>query len=206
MFFLHDSLPKYLCSLALVLAIGGFAGGTYAEPLFAEKLANAAFERTQHSVVYNGAYRKISYPNGDVPAHFGVCTDVLIRSYRALGVDLQKLVHEDMRSAFSAYPSKKIWGLTRTDANIDHRRVPNLETFFARNGQRLALSENPKDYLPGDIVSWRLGSNLPHIGLVSNKKNASGERYLIIHNVGLGPKMEDVLFDYKMVGHYRYHL
>ncbi len=172
---------------------------------FAERLSKAAMERTEHSVIYNGAYRKIPYPNGDVPANIGVCTDVVVRSYRALGIDLQQLVHEDMKANFSAYPSKRIWGLSRPDTNIDHRRVPNLQTFFKRKGSSLPITSNAEDYLPGDIVSWMLPNNLPHIGIVSGKKNAEGTRYLIVHNIGWGPKADDMLFDYNITGHYRFH-
>jgi uncharacterized protein len=165
-------------------------------------LVNAAEKRTEHLVIYNGAYRKIDYPGGDVPKRFGVCTDVIIRSYRALGVDLQQLVHQDMRDNFSIYPN--IWGLKKPDTNIDHRRVPNLEVFFQRHGKALVISQNPADYQPGDIVSWRLANNLPHIGIVGAQLSADGKRPLIIHNIGWGPKQEDFLFGAKIVGHYRF--
>lgn len=164
----------------------------------------AALERTKHLVVYNGAYRSIAYPNGDVPANIGVCTDVIIRSYRTIGTDLQKLVHEDMQENFEQYPSKRIWGLTKTDSNIDHRRVPNLQTFFKRHGQQLKISSDPKDYKAGDLVTWMLAGNLPHIGIVSDQINVKTGNPNIIHNIGLGPKKEDRLFDYKISGHYRY--
>ncbi|MGX5200950.1 DUF1287 domain-containing protein [Aliikangiella sp. IMCC44632] len=165
-------------------------------------LVKAAEERTEHFVIYNGAYRKIDYPGGDVPKRFGVCTDVLIRSYRALGIDLQQLVHQDMKQNFALYPN--IWGLKKPDTNIDHRRVPNLEVFFQRHGQALPITQNATDYLPGDIVSWRLANNLPHIGIVGQKRSSDGKRPLIIHNIGWGPKQEDFLFGAKIVGHYRY--
>ena len=170
---------------------------------FASRLATAALERTKHRVRYDPAYVVLDYPGGDVPADTGVCTDVVIRSYRALGVDLQQLVHEDMKQNFSAYPT--IWGLTRPDSNIDHRRVPNLETFFKRHGESLVTSQNPTDYKPGDLVTWRLDNNLPHIGVVSDvPSEADPNRYKIVHNIGLGPKLDDILFDYKIVGHFRY--
>lgn len=169
---------------------------------FALDLVLAARERTQHLVIYNGAYRKIAYPMGDVPENIGVCTDVVIRSYRKLGIDLQQLVHEDMRAHFDLYP--KIWGLSKPDTNIDHRRVPNLRTFFSRFGEELAISNHMEDYQPGDIVTWELSEGVPHIGLVSNKRNAQGRPY-IIHNIGWGPKEEDKLFAYNITGHYRYH-
>lgn len=165
-------------------------------------LAQAALERTRHSVRYDGSYRRIAYPGGDVPAEVGVCTDVVIRSYRALGIDLQKKVHEDMRRAFSRYP--KIWGLKRPDSNIDHRRVPNLQTFFTRHGKKLNTSDNPADYQTGDLVTWMLPGNLPHIGIVSEHRSEDGKRPLIVHNIGRGPKLEDMLFDYNITGHYRY--
>lgn len=165
-------------------------------------LVSAALDRTNHHVIYEGSYRKIDYPMGDVPENIGVCTDVVVRSYRKLGLDLQQLVHEDMKANFAQYP--KNWGLKRPDTNIDHRRVPNLERFFERHGQTLAITDDPKDYLPGDIVSWRLAGGLPHIGIVSDKKSAKSDNYMIVHNIGLGPKLEDVLFDYRIVGHYRY--
>ena len=167
-----------------------------------EQLVVAALERTQHFVVYDGSYRSIDYPMGDVPKNIGVCTDVIIRSYRQVGIDLQQLVHEDMRSNFDKYPNH--WGLKRPDTNIDHRRVPNLERFFERHGQILSITDKPQDYKPGDIVSWRLDGGLPHIGIVSDKKSKKSGNYMIVHNIGLGPRLDDVLFSYKIVGHYRY--
>jgi hypothetical protein len=172
---------------------------------FYPDLARAALERTRHRVSYNGAYFKIPYPNGDIPSHLGVCTDVVIRSYRALGIDLQKAVHEDMVRDFAAYPSKRIWGLSRPDRNIDHRRVPNLRVFFARNGEELPLSDRGEAYRDGDLVTWMLPGNLPHIGIVSSKFTTDGKRRLIVHNIGAGPKLEDVLFRFPITGHYRYH-
>jgi len=170
---------------------------------FATALASAAEARTVHQVRYDGAYLRIPYPGGDVPADMGVCTDVVIRAYRALGIDLQVLVHEDMAAHFSEYPSERIWGLRRPDTNIDHRRVPNLQRFFTRNGTALPASDNPNDYLPGDLVTWLLPGNLPHIGIVSSAVSASGNP-LIVHNVGAGPQREDRLFAYPITGHYRY--
>ena len=165
-------------------------------------LVSAAQDRLKQRVTYNGAYMKLDYPGGDVPAHIGVCTDVIIRSYRmAYGFDFQKAVHEDMKANFSAYP--KNWGLKRPDKNIDHRRVPNLETYLKRQGVSLGLSSKAVDFRPGDIVSWRLGGSLPHIGIVSDRKAADGTP-LIIHNVGAGPREENVLFAYKMTGHFRF--
>lgn len=169
-----------------------------------DQLVEAALERTQFEVRYDGRYMAIDYPNGDVPPEIGVCTDVIIRSYRKLGIDLQQLVHEDMRDNFALYPSKRIWGLTSTDKNIDHRRVPNLQTFFSRLGKSLPISNDQQLYQPGDIVSWMLPGNLPHIGIVSDQKDAETGNPLIVHNIGAGPKLEDMLFDYDITGHYRY--
>lgn len=171
---------------------------------FSDKLAAAALERTEHKVRYDGRYMRIAYPNGDVPADMGVCTDVVIRSYRALGIDLQQLVHEDMRDNFALYPSKRIWGLTRPDSNIDHRRVPNLQAFFSRHGESLAVSRQGSHYQPGDLVTWMLPGNLPHIGIVVDKTSTDGQRPLIVHNIGAGPVLADMLFDYSITGHYRF--
>jgi len=175
---------------------------SYGEKSFEQSLSQAALERTNHTVRYDGSYRSISYPNGDVPENTGVCTDVVIRSYRTLGIDLQKQVHEDMKAHFKSYP--KNWGLKRTDTNIDHRRVPNLQVFFSRRGQLLKVTRNPKDYQAGDLVTWMLPNNLPHIGIVVDRRSSDGERPLIVHNIGAGPKLEDRLFDFKITGHYRY--
>ena len=169
---------------------------------FAEKLVAAAIERTTHQVSYDGSYRKIAYPGGDVPANVGVCTDEIVRIYRALGIDLQKEVHEDMRRNFALYP--KNWGLKRPDTNIDHRRVPNLQTFFTRKGERLKVTSNASDYQPGNMVTWILPGNLPHIGMVTDRLSEDGLRPLMVHNIGAGPVLEDMLFVYKITGHYRY--
>ncbi|HVF49845.1 MAG TPA: DUF1287 domain-containing protein [Pyrinomonadaceae bacterium] len=170
---------------------------------FLDKLVEAAIERTKSKVRYDATYYVIDYPNGDVPAEIGVCTDEVIRSYRKLGVDLQREVHEDMKRNFALYPQK--WGLKKTDTNIDHRRVPNLMVFFERKGASLAVTDKAKDYAPGDIVTWDLGGELTHIGLVVNVASAADpERLLIVHNIGAGPQMEDVLFNWKITGHYRY--
>lgn len=169
----------------------------------AGKLAAAAEDQIGRTVRYDPAYVRISYPGGDVPVDRGVCTDVVIRAYRdGLGIDLQRLVHEDMRANFGAYP--KIWGLTRPDRNIDHRRVPNLQTFFRRCGAALAVSEAAAAYLPGDLVTMMLPGNLPHIALVSHHSNDDGTRRRLIHNIGAGTRLEDVLFTYPVTGHYRY--
>ena len=168
----------------------------------AEAIVQAAIERTQSDVRYDGAYVRLTYPNGDVPADTGVCTDVIIRTYRAaFGFDFQKAVHEDMRKSFESYP--KIWGLTKPDRNIDHRRVPNLEAYLKRQGAALRISKNASDYLAGDIVSWRLAGNLPHIGIVSDKKTSNGIP-LIVHNIGAGPVEDDILFRADINGHFRF--
>lgn len=189
-------------TLTLLIVSALFFSQAYSKS-FENDLVTAAINRTHHSVRYDGSYYSISYPNGDVPATVGVCTDVIIRSYRAIGVDLQKLVHEDMLKNFSSYPSKRIWGLKSTDKNIDHRRVPNLQTYFSRAGETLAISKRSYDYSPGDIVTWLVSGNLPHIGIVTNKRAANGNP-LIAHNSGAGPKLDDMLFFHKITGHYRY--
>lgn len=171
----------------------------------AASLATAlvAAARTQIGVTrrYDPRYRRIPYPGGDVPLDGGVCTDVLIRAYRAFGIDLQGLVHQDMRTAWEAYP--KDWGLKAPDPNIDHRRVPNLSTFFARHGRSLPARRIPEDYHPGDVVTWRLPSGLPHIGFVSDRRSPAGTP-LVIHNIGWGTQEEDRLFAYTLTGHFRY--
>jgi uncharacterized protein YijF (DUF1287 family) len=167
----------------------------------AHRLVAAAIERTQHVVRYDGSYRRIGYPGGDVPQNVGVCTDVVVRSYRGLGIDLQRLVHEDMEASFSSYPP--LWGLAQPDSNIDHRRVPNLQTFFRRHGVVLPTSQEAGDYAAGDLVTWMLPGNLPHIGIVTDRRTASG-RPLIAHNIGRGPQLEDMLFEYEITGHFRY--
>jgi uncharacterized protein YijF (DUF1287 family) len=169
---------------------------------FAKKLSNAALLLTEDFVIYNGAYFKISYPNGDIPSKFGVCTDVVIRAYRKLDIDLQKEVHEDMAANFSKYP--KNWGAKSTDKNIDHRRVPNLMKFFERHGQTKPLTKNAEDYKAGDIVAWKLDNGSTHIGIVVDKKAADSDRLMIVHNIGFGQVAEDCLFCYKIIGHYVY--
>jgi uncharacterized protein YijF (DUF1287 family) len=170
---------------------------------FLHKLSDAAIERTHHTVRYDPAYIRIAYPGGDVPPSTGVCTDEVIRSYRALGIDLQKEVHLDMTANFEAYPNHARWMLSHTDVNIDHRRVPNLMVFFTRKGEKLSISSGNADYNPGDLVTWDLGGGVPHIGIVVDRRSTSG-RYVIVHNIGQGPKLEDVLFSWKITGHYRY--
>jgi uncharacterized protein YijF (DUF1287 family) len=171
---------------------------------FEEKLAVAAISIVDPTINYDPSYFSIKYPNGDIPKNKGVCTDVIIRAYRKLGIDLQKEVHEDMSANFAHYPNLKKWGMTKTDTNIDHRRVPNLEVFFERKGIKLFVSENAADYKTGEIVTWMINDKLPHIGIVTNKKSDDGERNLIVHNVGNGQALQDCLFSYKIVGHFKY--
>lgn len=188
--------------LNLIVFIWLSAAPVQAQSAFYDKLSAAAIDLTKQQVTYDPSYFRISYPNGDVPPGKGVCTDVIVRAYRKLGIDLQKEVHEDMKANFSRYPAK--WGLSRPDRNIDHRRVPNLMTFFERHGEVKPISESPRDYEPGDIVCWNLGGAITHIGIVVNRKSADGKRPLIVHNIGAGQVMEDCLFDFKIIGHYRY--
>jgi uncharacterized protein len=169
---------------------------------FLHNFVAAAIERTHHVVRYEPAYVRIPYPGGDVPAGTGVCTDEVIRAYRAVGIDLQKEVHEDMLANFAAYPAK--WKRQGPDSNIDHRRVPNLMVFFSRKGEVLPITNSSEDYAPGDLVTWELGGGATHIGMVVDRKTMLTRRYMIVHNIGAGPKMEDVLFDWKITGHYRY--
>lgn len=171
---------------------------------FEEKLSDAAISIIDPSINYDPAYFSIQYPNGDIPANKGVCTDVIIRTYRKLSIDLQKQVHEDMIVNFPKYPNLEKWGMTKTDTNIDHRRVPNLEVFFERKGTRLPVSKEAKDYKTGEIVTWMINGKLPHIGIITNKKSEDGKRNLIVHNVGGGQVLADCLFEYKIVGHYSY--
>ena len=165
---------------------------------FTRKLVAAADDRPNYAGRYEPAYVKIPYPNGDVPVETGVCTDEIIRVYRAVGIDLQKEVHEDMVANKSEYPVRG-----RLDTNIDHRRVPNLAVFFRRKGQSLVISKKSADYEPGDIVTWMLPSGRDHIGIVTDRK-APSSRYMVEHNIGEGPQIEDVLFAWKITGHYRY--
>ncbi len=173
-----------------------------AQSSFYNSLADSASSLTKQNVRYDPTYFKLSYPNGDVPKNKGVCTDVVIRAYRKMGIDLQKEVHEDIKVNFSKYP--KIWGLKKPDRNIDHRRVPNLMTFFTKFGTVKPISTKAIDYLPGDNVCWNFGGSITHIGIVVKKKSVDGSRHLIVHNIGAGQVVQDCLFDFKIIGHYRY--
>lgn len=192
-------MKKLLCSLSLLLFL---SVGAIAQSDFYMRLADSALTLTKQHVNYDPNYFQLDYPNGDVPADKGVCTDVVIRAYRKLGIDLQKEVHEDMKAHFDLYP--KNWGLKRPDKNIDHRRVPNLMTYFSRHGKTLSNSEKVTDYKAGDIVCWNLGGGITHIGIVSNRMASDGKTPLIIHNIGGGQVIENCLFNFRIIGHYRY--
>lgn len=200
-------MRKSLITLALGLLLGCNTATTQnassaTTESFASRLSASAIELTKESVAYDPAYFKITYPNGDVPQGKGVCTDVVIRAYRKQGIDLQRLVHEDMRANFSKYP--KMWGLKSPDTNIDHRRVPNLMLFFERFGATLPITDRAEDYLAGDVVCWRLNSGATHIGVVTDRMNWNNTRPKIVHNIGWGQNLDDCLFDFKIIGHYRY--
>lgn len=166
-----------------------------------KKIIDSAIEQTSYTFQYDPSYAKLDYPNGDVPRERGVCADVIVRAFRSAGVDLQKVVHEDMSRHFGAYPDK--WGARRPDSNIDHRRVPNLMTLFERRAKSVPISRKPSDYVPGDVVAWELENHLLHIGLVTDAVSASSQNYLVVHNIGEGAKIEDVLLSWKVIGHYR---
>jgi Uncharacterized protein conserved in bacteria len=189
-------------SLILFLFVALSFNFSFGQDSFSSKLSNAALELTKDRVIYDPSYVQLAYPNGDVPSNRGVCTDVVVRAYRKLGIDLQKEVHEDMKANFGLYP--KSWGLKRPDKNIDHRRVPNLMVFFKRFGTEKPISKKAADYTAGDIVCWDLGGGVTHIGIVVDKKSADGKRHLIVHNIGAGQVVEDCLFDYQIIGHYQY--
>lgn len=193
---------KFTLSILVILyLIFGFKSTPPAKS-FETKLSDAAITLTKDVVVYDPGYYTIPYPNGDVPAGKGVCTDVVIRAYRKVGIDLQQKVHEDMKSNFSKYPTT--WGLKKPDANIDHRRVPNLMVFFSRFGNKKSNSSNATDYQAGDIVCWNLGGSTTHIGIVVEKKCSDGIRPMIVHNIGGGQVLSDCLFSYTIIGHYSY--
>jgi len=189
------SLTRTIVILAVVSAL-------HAKPTTIQAVIEGAKQQIGVTRYYDPSYRAIPYPGGDVPIDRGVCTDVIIRAYRHAGIDLQKLVHEDMQRNFAKYP--KLANSRGPDANIDHRRVPNLATFFSRRGTWLRVTDRAADYKPGDLVTWILIAGVPHIGLVSDVPVRGTNRYLIIHNIGRGAQLEDVLFAYRVTGHYRY--
>lgn len=193
-----NTLNKVVLSLAVLSCSVPLPG----QANFFGRLSLAAIDLTSQQVIYSPGYYSIPYPNGDVPPDRGVCTDVIIRAYRKLGIDLQKEVHEDMLSDFKAYP--QLWGLRQPDSNIDHRRVPNLMVFFIRHGKVKPVTQYPGDYLPGDLVCWNLGGSVTHIGIVVNRKSDNGQRNLIVHNIGGGQVLADCLFQFRIIGHYSY--
>lgn len=186
--------------LLVVIALAASSGAFADTP----QLVAAARQQTLSAVTYDGSYTRIAYPMGDVPRARGVCTDVVIRAYRAIGIDLQVLVHEDMRENFALYP--RLWGLRQPDSNIDHRRVPNLQRFLERVDAKVGEGGAEPAYRAGDLVTWLLPGNLPHIGIVSDRRAPDTSRPLIIHNIGAGPVEEDMLFAYPIIGHYRYRV
>ena len=193
-------LPTSLLYPLLILAATSLSAKADLSPL---QIVRAARAQIGTMVLYDATYEVIAYPGGDVSPDRGVCTDVIVRAFRnSLGWDLQKLMHDDMKSNFSAYP--KNWGLSKTDTNIDHRRVPNLQTFFTRKGKSLATTSGSENFLPGDVVTWDLGGGVDHVGMVTNIWYKPTQRYLIVHNIGAGTRMEDSLFNWKITGHYRY--
>jgi hypothetical protein len=195
---LNQNIIRYQVVIFLFLLITQV---TFSQDFF-KQLSNCATEIIDENIIYDPSYFSIKYPNGDIPKNKGVCTDVIIRSYRKMGIDLQKEVHEDMKLNFEKYP--KNWGLKNPDKNIDHRRVPNLMRFFKRHQAEKIITKNSKDYLPGDVVCWNLGGGITHIGIVISKKTIDNNKNLIVHNIGGGQVAEDILFDYKIIGHYRY--
>jgi uncharacterized protein len=191
--------PFSVVCLAVLL---GASPAAFAQDASPARFLQSAYDQVGRTVSYDPSYEAIAFPGGDVPIGRGVCTDVVVRAYRGIGIDLQLLVNQDMRAAFAAYP--RLWGLSHPDPNIDHRRVPNLMTFFARHGQVLPISNEARDYRAGDIVTWRLPDGRPHIGLISDRQENG--RPLAIHNIGAGAKVEDVLFAFTITGRYRYGL
>lgn len=192
-------MKRILCLSFILFSI--FATCQQSADLFHNKLAIAGESIENSAIVYDGSYYSIGYPNGDVSSSIGVCTDVIIRAYRVLGIDLQKELHEDVIANRGAYVRIK-----KPDKNIDHRRVPNLATFFKRHGKVLPITDNASDYKPGDVIWWNLSSDgvLNHIGLVVNKKSKDGKRHLVIHNIGGGQNIDDFLFGAQIVGHYTF--
>ncbi len=198
---------KYLI-ISTLFSLGSFFSVLHAETPHPSSTANidkilkGAHAQIGKTLIYDGSYVRLPYPNGDIPQIRGVCSDVVIRAFRNADIDFQQLLHQDMSRHFSAYPQN--WGLKRPDSSIDHRRVPNLMTYFKRQGKTISATQNPSDYHPGDIVSWMLPGNLPHIGIVSDRRSKDGERLMIIHNIGRGAQLEDVLFEYPITGHVRF--
>ena len=200
---------RLVCALALtVVAVGCARPAPRTRPAALQlappvrSVVDSARAQTGVTTGYDPSYVRIAYPGGDVAPETGVCTDVVIRAFRAAGVDLQREVHEDMARAFSSYPRR--WGLAKPDTNIDHRRVPNLMVYFQRAGKGLAVTNDAHDYAPGDVVAWDLGGGVTHIGIVSDEADAATGRFWMVHNIGAGARLEDVLFAWTVIGHYRY--
>ncbi|MEO8117021.1 MAG: DUF1287 domain-containing protein [Bacteroidota bacterium] len=200
---IHCALPfMHLKKIFFLIFFSSLHLISFGQNDFFHKLSDVAITLTSLHVQYDPQYFVINYPNGDVPADKGVCTDVVIRAYRKMGIDLQKDVHADMIANFKAYPN--LWNLSHTDSNIDHRRVPNLMKFFERKNTSLPITINAADYKPGDIVCWNLGKEITHIGIVVDRKSTDGKRNLIVHNIGGGQVIQDCLFQFTIIGHYRY--
>lgn len=197
---IDNAMTKNLLIPVFLMLFG--VADSIAQSQFYSQLADSTITLTYIEVTYDPSYFSIDFPNGKVPPDKGVCTDVVIRAYRKMGIDLQKEVHLDMKGSFSEYP--KIWGLSQPDKNIDHRRVPNLMRFFERHGEVKPITQSASDFQAGDIVCWDLGGGTTHIGIVINRKSANNKRNLIVHNIGNGQEIEDCLFKYKIIGHYRY--
>ena len=194
-------MTRPLPALSWLLLLAAVAASVAADEGERSRIAEAALAQVGVTTSYDPSYRRLDFPGGDVPIDTGVCADVVLRALRVLGLDLQREVNADMRAHFAAYPSH--WGLTRTDRNIDHRRVPNLRRWFERHGWSLTPSRLPGEYLPGDLVSWRLPNGRPHIGVVAARRSADGERPLVVHNIAFGAQVEDVLLAWTIDGHYR---
>ena len=192
-------MRRIVTRLPIIVLLAG-SGSVVADAGAGEVVAAAALDQVGVTTSYDPSYRRLEFPNGDVPIATGVCADVVVRALREAGIDLQRELNADMRAHFRAYPAH--WGLTKPDRNIDHRRVPNLQVWFARQGWSLAPSREAADYRAGDLVTWMLPGNLPHIGIVSDRKSLFGTP-LIVHNIGRGTREDDILFDYKITGHYR---
>lgn len=167
-----------------------------------KQMLDGAIAQAGVTTEYDPAYVALEYPGGDVPEKTGVCSDVVVRAFRKAGIDLQKEVHEDMKAARSEYPTR--WGAIGPDKNIDHRRVLNLMKYFERNGKSLPITNAAADYQPGDIVAWELTNGIDHIGIVTNMISNSDDRFLIVHNIGAGTRIEDVLLAWTIKGHYRF--
>ena len=189
---------KYLFAICLLWSINS-VGQISLDP---DKISQSAIDIINPDIEYVRGWFEIPYPNGDVDPMTGVCTDVVIRTLRRLDFDLQKEMHIDMTNNFDKYP--KYWDDNKPDSNIDHRRVYNQMRYFKRMGNEVEITNNPEDYLPGDIVAWNLGGNITHIGVVVGKKSSDGLRNMIVHNIGNGQVMEDILFDNRIIGHYRF--